>query len=100
MYLFTVVAFCIGQPWKKSFYTNKLLVISLLIVFIYCILVVVVPATRWDKFVLVYMNDDNLNGFIVGIAIAFGLTIFLLQKLLWEPLSIWLREKYPEKKWL
>lgn len=83
MYLFTVVAFCIGEPWKKPFYTNKLLVISLLIVFIYCILVIVVPATRWEKFMIVYMTDDSLNGFIVGVALAFGIAILGFQKLLW-----------------
>jgi uncharacterized membrane protein required for colicin V production len=41
------------------------------------------------------MDDYRILGFVLGIALGFGLTILLLQKLAWEPLSLWLRNKYP-----
>jgi F0F1-type ATP synthase membrane subunit b/b' len=42
-----------------------------------------------------FMDDSRILGFVLGVAIAFGLTILLLQKLVWEPLSLWLRKRYP-----
>jgi hypothetical protein len=46
------------------------------------------------------MHFDSLNGFILGLSWAFGIFIFLFNKLVMEPFSLWIRNKYPEKTWL
>jgi len=95
MYLATMVAFNIGQPWKKSFFTNKFFMGVFIFVFTYSVLICIVPAARLADFGLDFMVYNDINGFVLGISLAFGLTIYGLQKLVWEPLSIWLKEKYP-----
>lgn len=83
MYLATLVAFTLGQPWKKAFYTNKIFMIVLVIIVTYSILLVVLPASRISGFQIDYMSDKAMNGFVVGIALAFAFGIFILQKLIW-----------------
>jgi len=83
MYLATLVSFTLGEPWKKSFYTNKFFMVVLVIVVTYSILIVVVPASRISGFQIDFMTDKALNGFVVGIALAFAFGIFILQKLIW-----------------
>lgn len=100
MYIFTLIAFTIGQPWKKPFFTNLPFMIVLFISITYSIIIVMVPAARIPIFNVEYMNYDNINGFVLGMALGFGLFIFILQKAILEPFSLWLRMKYPEKTWL
>jgi hypothetical protein len=83
MYLATLVAFTLGEPWKKPFYTNKIFMVVLIIIVTYSILIVVVPASRISDFQIDYMSDNKLNGFVVGLALAFAFGIFILQKLIW-----------------
>ncbi len=100
MYIFTLIAFTIGEPWKRSFYTNIPFMIVLVLSLAYSIIIVVVPDSRLALFKVVYMNDSSLNGFVLGTALGFGIFIFILQKAVLEPGSLWLRKKYPENKWL
>lgn len=100
MYIFTLISFTIGRPWKKPFFTNKPFMIVLFISITYSILIVIVPDARLAVFNVKYLDDTRINGFVLGIALGFGLFIFILQKAVLEPLSLWIRKKYPELKWL
>lgn len=100
LYLATLCAFSIGAPWRKPFFTNIPFMIVLVIITTYTVLIVVVPASRLEGFNIAYIDDGQLRGFILGIAILFGVSVFTIQKFIWEPLAIWLRENYPDKKWL
>jgi len=100
MYIFTLIAFTIGQPWKKPFFVNKPFMIVLFISLAYSSIIVMVPEARLSLFKVEFMNFDNLNGYILGLSWTFGIFIFLLNKLVMEPFSLWIRTKYPEKTWL
>jgi len=83
MYVFTVLAFNIGAPWRKPFFTNYLFMIPLTIILTYSILMCAVPATRSADFQITFMDDMKVNGFVLGMGLAFGFTIFILQKFVW-----------------
>jgi cation-transporting ATPase 13A3/4/5 len=100
MYIFTLISFTIGRPWKKPFYTNKPFMLVLFISLTYSILIVMIPQARLAVFSVNFMDNEKVNGFVLGIALAFGLFIFVLEKVVMEPLSLWLRKKYPHIKWL
>ena len=100
MYISTLIAFSIGGPWKKPFFTNLPFMIILAVSLTYAIIIVVVPEARIPVFFLEYMPEIQFNGFVLGVALSFGLSIIVLQKFLLEPLSLWLRKKYSKLKWL
>lgn len=100
LYLFTVLAFSIGGPWRKPFFTNIPFMVVFVFIITYTIVIVMVPAARLDGFQIMYIDDTALCGFILGVGLGLGVVIFVIQKFVWEPLAIWVREKYPEKKWL
>ena len=100
MYIFTVLAFNIGSPWRKSFFTNIPFMVTLVIVSTYTILICIAPVTRLGAFNVNYMEDLRVNGFVLGMGLAFGLTVFILQKFVWEPLTQHFRQKYPEAIWI
>ena len=81
-------------------FTNIPFMIVFVIVMIYTVLIVLVPGARFSGFAIIHVNDADLSWFILGMGLLFGMGIYLFQKLLWEPLSIWLRKLYPDKKWL
>lgn len=93
--LSTLIAFNIGQPWKKSFYTNKIFIFIFAFVFIYSIVIILVPSARLTDFMLDFMVYDSQNWFVLGVGLTFGIGLCLLQKLVWEPLSVWLKARYP-----
>jgi hypothetical protein len=95
MYIFTLIAFTIGRPWKKPFHTNKPFMIVLFISLAYSILIAIVPDSRLAVFSVQYLMDEGLNGFVLGVALAFGIFIFILQKAVLEPVSLWIRKKNP-----
>lgn len=99
MYVFSVIAFCISTPWKKHFVTNPWFMIVLILVFTYDILICMVPESRIPDF-MIGEFDITYRGTICGMAIAFGLFMYVLQKFVLEGLFNHLREKYPEKHWL
>lgn len=74
--------------------------IVLVVVFVYSVLITVVPDARLILFELSWMNSDRLNCFVLGIALLFSLFIYGAQKFILEPGSTWLKEKYPQKTWL
>ena len=83
MYIFTAIAFSVGRPWRKPFYTNILFMIIFVIVLVYAILLLAAPVTRFSQFYIVLMDDMRVNGFVLGMGLAFGLTVFILQKFVW-----------------
>lgn len=99
MYVFSVVAFSISKPWKKAFYTNPYFMVVLILVFIYNILICVVPESRIPLFFLENF-DMRWQGLICGMGCAYGIFMYVVQKFLLEPLFRSLREKYPDKQWL
>jgi hypothetical protein len=56
MYICTLIAFSIGAPWKKPFYTNMPFMIILAISLAYSIIIVVVPEARLPVFYLEYVT--------------------------------------------
>lgn len=46
----------------------------------YSILIVIVPNSRLELFKVQYLDNEKVNGFVLGIALAFGISIFVLQK--------------------
>lgn len=100
MYIFTLISFTIGRPWKKPFVTNKPFMLVLFISLVYSILIVIVPDARLAVFNVEFLSNERINGFVLGIALAFGVFIFILQKAVMEPLSLWIRKRNPEIKWL
>jgi len=61
--------------------------IVLVIILVYSILITVVPATRIPNFYVSFMDHTNINFFVLGISLAFGIFMYLMQKYVWEPLS-------------
>jgi F0F1-type ATP synthase membrane subunit b/b' len=41
-----------------------------------------------------------MNWYIFGLAIGFGIFIYIVQKFILEPMFNWLKVKYPENKWI
>jgi magnesium-transporting ATPase (P-type) len=80
MYIFTLIAFTIGRPWKKPFYTNKPFMVVLILSLTYSILIVILPQARLAVFQVKYLDSGNINGFVLGVALGFGIFIFILEK--------------------
>ena len=95
MYIFTLVAFNIGRPWRKPVYTNPLFMIWLSIALCYSLVIIVVPGSRWSEFQVAYIDQSPLTVFVLGMSLGFGIVILVLQKFVWEPFFIWLKTKYP-----
>ena len=83
IYLTTLVAFTLGQPWKKSVYTNKIFMVILTVVLTFTIVIVLVPEAGLLGFKMVFINDIGMNGFVLGLAFFFSLAIFIFQKAIW-----------------
>ena len=83
IYLFTLLAFNIGGPWRKPVFTNIPIMVIFVVVFVYTCLIVVVTSTRLPEFMIAYINEQQVCGFILGIGVLFGVVIFCLQKLVW-----------------
>lgn len=83
LYLCTMLAFSIGGPWRKPFFTNIPFMIVFVLVITYTIVIVVVPDARLEGFQLIYMYDSGLCGFILGVGLGFGIIFFCIQKFIW-----------------
>lgn len=99
MYVFSVMAFSISRPWKKFFFTNWPFMIVLVLVFAYNFLICLYPPARLEIF-FVQEFDMRWQGLMCGMGCAFGVFMYIVQKLCLENMFNWLREKYPEKQWL
>ena len=99
LYVFSIMAFSISRPWKKYFFTNIPFMIVLVLVFTYDILICVVPQARLEVFFLQEF-DMRWQGLMCGMGCAFGIFMYIVQKVFLESLFNWLREKYPDKQWL
>jgi magnesium-transporting ATPase (P-type) len=99
MYVFSVMAFSISKPWKKTFLTNIPFMVVLTIIFSYSVIICLVPEARIPIFDLDTL-DMRFQGLMCGMGCAFGIFMFIIQKLILENLFNYLREKYPEKGWL
>jgi hypothetical protein len=74
--------------------------VVLVIVFAYSVLLAIVPDARISIFKLSWMTSERLNIFLLGMGLAFGIFIYCAQKFVLEPISSWLRENNPDKKWI
>ena len=100
MYIFSLLAFSISKPWRKEFYTNVPFMVVLVIVFTYSVLLTIVPDARISIFNLSWMYAERLNVFVLGMALLFGIFMYSAQKFVLEPISTWLKDRNPDKKWL
>jgi hypothetical protein len=57
--------------------------VVLIIVFVYSVLIVMVPKTRIPNFYVKWMIYDNVNGFILGMSLLFGIFMYVMQKFVW-----------------
>ena len=81
MYLFSVIAFSISYPWKKPFWTNWVFMLVYSIIFIYSVLIVMVPAARIPIFNMWDLNNSaSFNGMMLGLALIFGIFMYVEQK--------------------
>lgn len=69
--------------------------IVLVLVFVYSVLITVVPETRLVIFEISWMNSEKLNLYILGNGLLFSFFICVAQKSILEPGSVWLKRKYP-----
>lgn len=99
MYIFTVLAFNIGAPWKRPFFTNPFFMLVLAFIFTYSVLICVVYKARISKFHLQRLHM-GWNVMVLGLGLAFGVFMYALQKFLMEPLFNWLRRRHPKISWL
>lgn len=96
MYIATLLAFTISQPWRKEFYTNPLFMFVLVLILPYSIIMMVVPDARLEIFQIRSLkHDQGFYWYIFGLAIGIGTTIFVAQKCILEPLFRFLKVKYP-----
>ena len=100
MYISTLMAFFISHPWRKGFYTNIPFMIVLLFIMTYSIVIIVVPKSRLKIFEVTYMDYQPLNLYILGLALGISFVIYVVQKLLLENFFNWLKNRFPENKWL
>lgn len=100
MYIFTLLAFSISKPWRKHFLTNPLFDIVLVLVLVYSLVIIVVPASRLNLFEVVFMNYQPFNWYIFGLALGIGIVIYVNQKFIMEPFFAWLKMKYVDKQWI
>ena len=100
MYIFSFLAFSISKPWREEFWTNGPFMVVLVIVFSYSVLLAIVQDERISIFKLAWMTSERLNVFVLGMGLLFGIFIYSAQKFLLEPISTWLKERHPDKKWI
>jgi len=74
--------------------------VVLVIVFTYSVLLTIVPDARLNIFNISWLTDERLNIFVLGMSLLFGFFIYSAQKFVLEPISTWLKDKHPDKKWL
>jgi hypothetical protein len=98
MYIFSVVAFSVSHPFKKLFVTNLPFTIVLIIIFVYDVLIILLPAARVPQFLMdtgILPIDYRYQGLLLGYSLGVGLFMYVCQKFILEPIFNSLREKYP-----
>ena len=112
LYVLTMISFNIAKPWREYFFTNLPLMIMIIFTLAYNQILIFwkagsfielhaydyLPDTQADGSTL--PGDYSMRWIIFGASLGFGLVILILQKLIFEPLSIYLIKRYPEYKWL
>ena len=61
LYLFTVLAFSIGGPWRKPFFTNIPFMVVFVFIITYSIVIVMVPAARLGGFQIIFPQDQGFS---------------------------------------
>lgn len=67
----------------------------LLVFYTYSVLLVMVPEARLEILTVINMDNLQFNGFILGLANAFGIFMYLNQKLILENIFGYLKRSYP-----
>ena len=78
-----MLAFNIGEPWRRVIFTNIPFMIVFVIIIIYTSVIVLVPAARFSGYFIVGFTDSGLLIFILAMGLGIGITIYLMQKLVW-----------------
>ena len=95
-YLAVVLAFSIGPPFRKAFYSNYGFSISILILYVCCFVMLFFPWFDLRDFVPLLSLDTNMKCYLAGIALGNLLITFLYEKIVLDLLArIWY--KYKEK---
>jgi hypothetical protein len=101
IYVITMVAYNISKPWREGFYTNLPLMIMIGLALLYNHIILFWAEGTWVLlFDSKWLPDYNSRWVIFGASWGFGLIIYFLQKVVFEPTSNWLVKKYPQHKWL
>lgn len=96
MYLFSVLAFSIDYPWKRPFWTNWIFMLVYCIIFIYSVLICMVPEARIPLFNMYdFRPEYRYDAMLLGLGLAFGLFMYIEQKFMLEPLFRYLKTKHP-----
>lgn len=90
MYIFTLLAFFISQPWRKDFWTNTPFMCMLVIVFGYNVLLCVLPQSRVGYLYLGTITSEKVAWLILQLALAIGLFIYTVQKYILEHIMLYL----------
>jgi magnesium-transporting ATPase (P-type) len=82
LYLSSIIISAITEPWRKPLYTNVPFVVTFLIVTAYSVFIVVLPPVRVTFFEISYMDDTNVNLFVLVVGLLFAMLCFLNKKIL------------------
>ena len=100
VYVAMMLAFNIAQPWRKPFYTNLPLMISVVVTLFYNQVLLLWEGGTWSEFEINYLPSFRIRVVLLLTSWAFSAVIFINQKIVMEPFSNYLVKKYPQKKWL
>jgi len=80
IYLASVLAFNISDPWRKEFYTNLPLMIVAVLTLVYNTLLTFLPDLDWSQFELTHIITMNLRLALFLGGMAFSLFMYINQK--------------------
>jgi hypothetical protein len=101
IYVITMIGYNIAKPWREWFWTNPPLVFAIIFALFYNHVLLFWSEASWVLlFDPSWLPNYYTRWVIFGTSWGFGVVIIFLQKVVFEPLAIWLIMKYPQKKWL
>ena len=96
--LASMMGFMITKPWKQEFYRYLPFTVPFVVVFVYTCLLYVVPAVRPAFFHIKHLNSGVFNRVLLGLGLAVGVFIILLQKWVLVPGFRWLDEQRERRR--
>lgn len=98
--LTSVLAFSISYPWRKEFFTNIPFLIVVVLAFAANCVICMVPGADWSEFKLDHLPTTNVRLYLLITSLGFSVFIYLLQKLVLEPISYKIVKKYHKIPWI